>query len=215
MKKMTAFLLALWGSLCLTPDIGAKTVDPALLTSVDKKSLGSPDGKWELAVWGEKDEVPWVMLEARDPSPRYRVQVWPITRAVYVLWSPESQRFAFTDARFADRYFLFVDHIAGFLSSTVLDITPVIEAHFSEVTDKRYEILKKYIKPLRWVDPGHLLVGIDFVTFEASKASQQHQPVQDWLRGYILDVSVVKVSRELDDRQIEAEFGIKLQDEIW
>jgi hypothetical protein len=208
-------LLTLCGLFYLTTARGSEKSLPVLLSTIDRGTVVSPDSEWQICVWGEKDEVPWIMLESRAASTKIRIQVWPITSGIYVLWSPDSKAFAFTDARFEDDYFLFVDHLTGYLNSEVMDLTSTVEDHFSAFAGKRYEILKWYIKPLLWVREGELLVGIDCVTAERISPPPQHQPVQNWFRGYIVDVAQRKIIQDLDETELKTKFKIDLRDEKW
>jgi hypothetical protein len=204
-----------WGLCSLALVNGAEAPLLTVLNPVDRGTVVSPDGKWQLTVWGEKDETPWLMLESKDAESKYRVQVWPISRNVRVLWAPDSQAFAFTDARFEDSYFLFVDHLRGYLGSEVTDLSSTLESHFSRFVGKRYEILRWYVKPLVWVQKGVLLVGVDCDTAEKIAPPPKYQPVQQWFRGYLVDVEERKVIRDLDDKETKSQYGIDLQKEKW
>ncbi len=216
MKRRSALIwIMLFGSPCLTLAQGPERPLPTVLSTVNRETVVSPDGKWELTVWGEKDESPWTMLESREVQPRYRVQVWPINDAVYVLWAPDSHAFAFTDARSADHSFLYVDHIRGYLSSEVADLSSVVEAHFSSSIGGRYEIVKWYTKPLLWAKNDVLLVGINCVTAENVSPPPKYQPVQNWFRAYLLNVQQNRLVGELSDMETKDQYGIDLQKEKW
>jgi hypothetical protein len=188
---------------------------PVMLSGLDRGTVVSPDSKWQLTVWGENSEVPWVMLESRDAESKYRIQVWPINDSVYVLWAPDSRAFAFTDARFEDSYYLFVDHLRGYLGSEVTDLSSMIESHFSRFVGKRYEILRWYVKPLLWTRKDVLLVGIDCDTAEKITPPPRYQPVQNWFRSYQVDVEQRKVIGDLDEQQTKSKYAIDLQKEKW
>jgi len=208
-------IIVLSGSGCSTRASGAEAPLPAVLSVVDRPTLVSPDGKWDITVWGEKDESPWIMLEARDAQPKYRVQVWPIPRSAIVLWAPDSQAFAFTDARFADHYFLYVDHVRGYLSSEITDLSSLVESHFSSFIDRRYGVDKWYAKPLLWVKKDLLLVGIDCVTSEKLSPQPKYQPVKNWFRAYLLNVQGNKLVSDLGERETKERYGIDLLKEKW
>jgi hypothetical protein len=180
-----------------------------------KRSIPSPNGKWALGVRAESGETPWLVLQAVGAEPRYTVQVWPINNSVYVLWEPDSQAFAFTDARFEDDYHLFVDHLSGYLESQVVDLTSLLESRSSRLVDKRCEILRWHAKPLTWVRNGLLLVGVDCDTAEKTKRSPSYVPVQGWLRSYIVDVQREKVTADLDEKTTRRRFGVDLRQEKW
>ncbi len=215
MKHGRFVLIMIWGLSSVVLTMGTEKVLPVMLSTVDRGTVVSPDGKWQLTVWGEKNESPWIMLESRDVQSKYRVQVWPINDSVYVLWAPDSQAFAFTDARFEDSYYLFVDHLRGYLGSEVTDLSSMLESHFSRFVGKRYEILRWYVKPLLWVQKGVLLVGVDCDTAEKITPPPKQQPVQNWFRSYLVDVEQRKVIDDLDEQQTKTRYGIDLQKEKW
>ncbi len=215
MKRGLALWLMLCGLSSLTFAKSAERPLPTVLSAVDRETVVSPDGKWQLTVWGEKDESPWIVLESRDVQSKYRVQVWPIARNARVLWAPDSQAFAFTDARFEDSDYLFVDYLRGYLGSEVTDLSSMIESHFSRFVGKRYEILRWYVKPLAWVQKGVLLVGVDCDTAEKITPPPKQQPVQNWFRSYLVDVEQRKVIDDLDEQQTKSRYGIDLQKEKW
>lgn len=188
---------------------------PAMLTAIERGPVISPDGKWLLRVCGEKDEIPWLMLESRNEETKYRVQVWPVNNAVYILWAPDSHAFAFTDVRFSDSHFLYVDHIKGYLSSDVSDLSSTIESHFSRFVGERYEVIRWNVKPLVWVGDGLLVTGIHSVTSEKKIPVPKQQPVQHWFRAYLVDVDQRKVLADLDEEQAKRKYGIDLRKEKW
>lgn len=194
---------------------GTQRPTGTMVSPTNRQAVASPDGKWQLTVWGEKGEVAWLMLESNHSDSRYRVQVWPISDAVYVLWAPDSQGFAFTDARFEDDYYILVDHLRGYLQSEVKDLTPALKSRFSSLLGKRYEILRWYVKPLVWVQRGVLLVGVDCVTAQQKAANPRYHPAQNWFRSYLVDVEHAEVIRDLDERETKSRYGIELANEKW
>ena len=43
----------------------SKPSEPAEMSYDERPTVVSPDGKWQLTVWGRKDEGPWLTLESR------------------------------------------------------------------------------------------------------------------------------------------------------
>jgi hypothetical protein len=150
------------------PSQGADRPGPRFLSPAQRDSVLSPDGKWLLTVWGDKGEVPWLMLESVGAGLRVRAQVWPLTQGAFVLWRPDSKAFAFADARWEDHYFLFVDQQAGYTGSEVVDISATIEKHFSKFAGGHLQSIRWLVKPLLWGPSGLLLVGVKCVTEAAA-----------------------------------------------
>lgn len=215
MRRTLWLCLLFFGLLPLSRGQGASGRSPVLLSAVNRQPDVSPDGRWELAVWGKKGEVPWLMLGSRGATVRYRIQVWPINDAVYVLWRPDSAAFAFTDVRFEDKYFLYVDHVRGYLQSELTDLTPPVRNQLLRSFGKRYEVLRWYLKPLLWVNGRTLLIGIDCVTARRANPTPQHRAAQDWLRGYLVDIDRKAVVGDYSAGETKARFGVNLANEQW
>lgn len=215
MKRALGFCLLFFGLLALGWGQGTAGNQPVLLSPTNRGPVVSPNGKWELTVWGQKDEVQWLMLGSKDATVRYRVQVWPINDAAYVLWRPDGKAFAFADVRLEDKYLLYVDRIRGYLQSELTDLTPPVRDQLLRSFGKRYEVLRWYVKPLLWANNRTLLVGVECVTTRRVTPPPQHRSAQNWLRGYLVDIDRGAIVGNYGAGETKTRFGVNLKSEKW
>jgi hypothetical protein len=210
-KGLSASLLV--ASLGIALSLLAKrNVQPATLSFKDRPKVESPDGKWEITVSGENTE-PWVVVESRERASVLRVL--PIMRWCSVLWRPDSAAFSIVDARYADRYFLLVNFMRGNKQPERVDLTPVLDTRIRRSLPRPYGVDKLYLKTLRWLENGRLLVGADVVIYKNAKPLPTWQPVRDLYRGYVIDTTNRRIFRELDETAMRNEYGIDLLKETW
>ncbi|MGH9689539.1 MAG: hypothetical protein ACRD4C_00280 [Candidatus Acidiferrales bacterium] len=105
----------------------------------------------------------WVTV---NPSsfPDGPVQVWPIQRDVDVLWRPDSEAFALTDNRYANRSYVLVcgtnfrmGENGPKLGIPIIDLTPIVEKAFEKRAQGYYagqsvDTPLFYDKALRWIE---------------------------------------------------------------
>ena len=117
----------------------------------------SPDKQWSVSVKLNRENLPMLTLQ-REPEGRTE-ELLGVTASGWVLWSPDSKRFAFTDAAFADHYFVHVCNV-DFAGAKCSDITSEIEDRVKDRLSSKSEIDKLYSKALRWLSANTLIVGI-------------------------------------------------------
>jgi hypothetical protein len=186
----------------------------------DRPAVKSPDGKLGVTVTGPKESYgAWVTI-APSAFPDGPVQVWPIQRSVDVLWGPDSQSFALTDNRYANRSYVLLFG-TGFrmgqngpgLGVPITDLTPTVEKAFHKraqeyYAGQDYDAHHFYAKVLRWIGNEQLLVGVSAIT--SGPPTFPNRGVRIWNVAYLVDVSHKTVLTEVSESQLLSNFGIKV-----
>lgn len=206
-----------------TLPVAANSIKPFYLDySTQGARAVSPDGKFEITVTGEKKSLgAWVTVD--EPAQGWSIQVWPIERNVDVLWQPDSQVFALTDNRYANKSYVLIVGTEFRMDGPALgveriDITPLLRQAFASSARQYYETTNYdtsyafYAKALYWTSNEDLLVGVSTIT---SLALPQHARgaapgVKGWTLGYLLDVQKKKIIETLSQEDVREKYGIDL-----
>lgn len=163
----------------------------------------------------------WVTLQFLGRNVRgLEYQVWPIERSVDVLWRPDSQAFALTDNRYANRSYVLVCGTNFRLGETqpglgipIADLTPVVRKAFEARMQRyyaphTYEIRLFYAMVLRWIQNDRLLVGVEATV--AGPPTFPNRGVKEWDTAYLVNVPRKTLVRELSEAQLLSQYGIRV-----
>jgi hypothetical protein len=184
--------------------------------------VNSPDGSLEITVTGPaKSLMAWVTVVQKGfLPPGFPFPVWPIEGSVDVLWRPDSQAFALTDYRYANRSYVLVfgarfhlGESSSKLGASAADLTPIVRKAFEKRPKEYYGISSFdapnfYTRVLRWVGNNQLLVEVSAET--TGPATFPNRGVKEWDLAYLVDVQHKVVARELSESQLLSQYGIKV-----
>ena len=182
------------------------------MDSLSSVTATSPDGQWVLSVRRDSRDIPMLTLSTvMGSKPQHLLYV---QRSGWVLWSPDSARFAFTDAAFANHYFIRICTVRA-PRARCENASPALETHLRRLLTNDSEIDKIYAKALKWLSPAQLLVGIHAATFRPAEARGSYTPVYYHFKAYVLDLTSSQVVSELDSTQAELKVGGSLESLEW
>ena len=186
----------------------------------DRPVVKSPDGKLGVTVTGPKESyAAWVTISLAA-FPEGSIQVWPIQASVDVLWRPDSQAFALTDMRNANRSYVLVcgtdfrmeDNGEG-LGVPITDLTSAIENAFQKIPQEYYagqsfDTPQFFAMVLRWTGNEQLLVGVSAQT--SGPGTFPDRGIKEWNVAYLIDVPSRKVLHVVDKERLLSEYRIKV-----
>lgn len=195
-----------------SPAIGTHPAGPTVLGFGSRLVVKSPDGRWSLTALGDDTDIWLTLRPAQHGAP---IRLLQIIRSCEVLWRGDSKVFAIVDARYANHYFLLVGFAGGHDKSPIVDLSPALEAAIRQPLRKRFDVDRIYVKVLRWLPDGDLLVGVNAVIFKHVEPLPAWQPGQELYHGYVIDPQKRQVIRELDEAAMLSEYGVNLEKETW
>jgi hypothetical protein len=199
-------------------------IHPTYMDAFDNRRLvKSPDGKAQITITGPRESLKaWITVQfLAEYMQGLEYRVWPVQGgSVDVLWRPDSQAFALTDNRYANRSYVLVfgadfrmgENGAG-LGVPITDLTSIVEKAFEERAktyygSQSYDTLLFYAKVLRWIGDDNLLIGASAKT--EGPATFPNRGIRDWDVAYRVDLPHKSVLGELSAGQLLSQYGIKV-----
>jgi hypothetical protein len=178
----------------------------------ESTSASSPDKEWSVSVKLNNENLPWLTIQ-KEPGGKPE-EVIGVSRSGWVLWSPDSKTFAFTDAAFANHYFVHLCNVEP-TGTQCRDISSELEGHVKKRLSAETEIDKLYSKALKWHSPNTLIVGADVVTSPEMRPGQTWAPVHETFRAFFVDAKAGHITKELTKKQAYHELGANLDQLEW
>ena len=171
----------------------------------------SPDREWSVSIKANRENLP--TLTIRKVSGGRSEELIGVLRSGWVLWSPESRAFAFTDAAFADHYLLHLCSIES-TATQCRDDSPELERRVKKTLPANAEIDRLYLKALRWQSPSMLVVGVHAVISEV-KPGQTRVPVHYLFSAFSVSAKTGRIIKELTKKRARFELGESLDQLEW
>ena len=172
----------------------------------------SPDKQWFVSVQPDPGNVAMLTLNSTTAdTPRH---VLPFQRSGWVLWSPDSKRFAFTDAAFADHYFVRICDVES-RDEPCRDFSSVLEALLRRKMASDSQLDKVYSKAFKWLSREQLLVGVHAASFRSGETRGNWKPTHYHFRAVILDAVRGMLVSELTSSEAALRIGQSLESLEW
>lgn len=180
------------------------------VSKFENVSAPSPNKKWSVSVKYNKEELPMLTIQREPGGGSQELMGASIG---YVLWSPDSKAFAFTDAEFYNHYFVHICSVEA--TGTVChDLTTEIESRVERNLSAKTEVDRLYAKAMKWQSPSTLIVGVFMVTSPEMEPGQTSAPVYYSYRAFFVDANTGRITKELSKKQARHELGANL-DQLW
>lgn len=183
------------------------------VSKVDRDPVVSPDGASRVVVRDDAHGVPYLTLERTRTD--IHEQLFYVQRSGWVLWRPDSRGFGFTDAAYANHYFLKVCEVKAGSRAQCNDLSPLIEGRFRTSLEADHAIDKLYAKCLKWISNSILLVGLHAVIFKEPKRPTTYISVEWRYHAYLVDVTSGKILEEPGSSALRKNHGITLSELEW
>ncbi|MHC1725687.1 MAG: hypothetical protein AB9866_06730 [Syntrophobacteraceae bacterium] len=182
------------------------------VSNVGDGAAPSPDRQWLVSVNFDWKGLPFLNIQ-KSPDGVSQNLVG-VTRSGWVLWSPDSRKFAFTDAAFSDKYLVYLCSVAptGTLCS---DISSEIEARVRKKISVKFDIDRMYLKALKWHSPNTLIVGVHAIISPKMKPGQTHAPAYYRFEAFSIDAKTARIEEELTKKQARLYLGASLDQLKW
>jgi hypothetical protein len=190
--RIATALLILTHIMIIASLLSASALYGIPVSPVENRLVLSPNKNWSVSVQNNKENIPMLALR-REPSGKSQELLY-VQGSGWVSWAPDSSGFAFTDAVFANHYFI---HLCGVNDSGghCRDISSKLEQRIKARLSRETEIDKIYSKALKWLSPTTLLVGIHVVTNPKMKPGQTYAPVYYSFEAFVVAGERVALSR--------------------
>ena len=182
------------------------------VSKLDNTSAPSPNKKWLVSVKINKEGLPILTIQ-KEPDGRPE-DLMDVSRSGWVLWSMDSKTFAFTDAAFANHYFV---HLCSAETSGTQcrDISPEIEDRVKKSLSTKTKIDNLYSKALKWTSSDKLIVGVHTVTSPEMEPGQTRVPVRYWFGAFLVNARTGRIIKKLTQEQACLELGANLNQLEW
>lgn len=197
------------GLTCERVPCKASPSEPTLVGEPDSPPVVSPNGRWQLRVKESLYER-WLWLEYRNVEgtvPIVPRQLAPLERFGYVLWSPDSGRIAFTDAEFTNHWVVRVANVDRVRNPFEIEnANPLFEERFLKLAGDKY--MHFFLpKAISWLSEKELLIAVSGQAADMKKPGGA--PIEEYLRGYVIDVEKQEVIREIDATTLRKQYHVE------
>lgn len=194
---------------CARAPCKASPSDPTLVGDPDSPPVVSSDGRWQVRAKRSANER-WLWLEHRNIEGGVQlapIQLAPLERFGYVLWSPDSGRIAFTDAEFTNHWVVRVANVDRVLNPfEIEDANPLFEERFLKLAGDKY--MHFFLpKAISWLSEKELLIAVSGQAADMKKPGGA--PIEKYLRGYVIDVEKQEVIREIDATTLRKQYHVE------
>jgi len=172
----------------------------------------SPDKQWFVSI--QRDPGSVAMLTLSSTTADTPQHILPLQRSGWVLWSPDSRRFAFTDAAFANHYFVRICEV-NIRDAPCRDFSSLLEAPLRRMLAADSQIDKVYSKALKWLSHEQLLVGVHVASLRLREARGNWTPLHYHFQAVILDAVSGTLVSELTPSQAALRIGQSLESLEW
>lgn len=181
------------------------------VSNVGNVSVLSPNKEWSVSVKLNKEKLPILTIQ-REPNGDSE-ELMGVSRSGWVLWSPNSKTLAFTDAAFANHYFVHMcsnEPVGKKCHDISSEIESLVKANLS-----RENIDKLYVKALKWKTPNIVIVGVCVVTSPRMQSGQIRVPTKISYRAFLVNAKTGHITEELSKRKVRIELGSNLDQLEW
>jgi hypothetical protein len=195
-----------------SPDYSEADEFGVLLDRAAKRDVISPDGQWFVSVEQGANGAATLMLNsATSENPR---RLLTVQRLGWVLWSPDSRRFALTEMA-SDNHFVGSVWSVDTEQSPCQDASSVLLPRLRQSLAVDSKLDKVSSRALTWITPDQLLIGLHGRSFRSSETRGKHTTIHYHFKAIVLDAVRCLPMSELNASEADSKIGRSLESLKW